>query len=329
MSVSSADTKATATFSDYVRIARFDHITKHVFIIPGIVLAVLLRGVQVESLTANMLLGFIAATAVMAANYVINEWLDREFDAHHPEKSARAAVQKQLMPAFVYLEYAALLAIGIGVAALVNNTFAVIAIAFALSGMIYNIEPIRSKDKAFVDVLSESINNPLRLLFGWTMVDPGTVPPGSLLLAFWFGGAFLMNSKRLAEYRDIFASDGPAILAKYRKSFAYYTEVSLSVANLVYALLCAFFIAIFLIKYRIEYIILFPCIVALFAEYYSLALTPNSVARKPEVLFKAKTLIGISGVTFAVFLFASFVDLPVLLHFTDQFFIPLGTGAAG
>ena len=34
-------------------------------------------------------------------------------------------------------------------------------------GCLYNIPPIRTKDHAYVDVLSESINNPIRFLVGW------------------------------------------------------------------------------------------------------------------------------------------------------------------
>ena len=33
-------------------------------------------------------------------------------------------------------------------------------------GIIYNVKPIRSKDIVFIDVLSESVNNPLRFLLG-------------------------------------------------------------------------------------------------------------------------------------------------------------------
>ena len=55
----------------------------------------------------------------------------------------------------------------------------------------------------YVDVLSESVNNPLRLLLGWFVVTPDVVPPVSLLVAYWMVGAFFMASKRFAEYRSI------------------------------------------------------------------------------------------------------------------------------
>src|SRR5699024_5016935 len=120
-------------------------------------------------------------------------------------KSQRAAVQREMSVRVVTLEYGVLLAVGLMLAARVNPTFLVVSVLFACSGVTYNIKPFRTKDRVYLDVLTESLNNPLRLLLGWAMVDGTTLPPASLILSFWFGGAFLMNSKRLAEYRDIVA----------------------------------------------------------------------------------------------------------------------------
>ena len=223
----------------------------------------------------------------------------------------------------VVLQYLVLATAGIGLSFLINPLFVTAAILLLVSGLIYNVQPLRSKDRIYTDVLTESINNPIRLLMGWAIVDGTSLPPISLFLAFWFGGSFLMNSKRLAEYRDIVASNGKATLALYRKSFGAYSEASLSVANLVYALSCAFFIAIFLIKYRIEYVIVFPCIVFLFAVYYQLALTTDSAARSPEKLYRAKGLIAVSLLTVFVFTLATYVDIPSIDSLTEQQFIKL------
>src|SRR3546814_17003041 len=62
--------------------------TKHVFIIPGIILAYALRP-SLQPAATSIIVGFGSAVAIASANYVINEWLDREFDAFHPQKSAR------------------------------------------------------------------------------------------------------------------------------------------------------------------------------------------------------------------------------------------------
>src|SRR3546814_2841738 len=73
------------------------------------------------------------------------------------------------------------------------------------------------------------------LTLGWTMVDPTTLPPSSLLLAYWTGGAFLMGAKRLSEYRDISTEAGMQMLHRYRRSFSAYTAESLTVCCLLYA----------------------------------------------------------------------------------------------
>lgn len=314
---------AAPTVHDYLRLARFDHATKHVFILPGIALALLLRGSHVESLLVNVLVGFVAAVCAASANYVINEWLDREFDRHHPEKSQRAAVQVALDARAVYLLYAGLAVAATGLALLVNSTFTVVILCFLLAGVVYNVPPLRSKDRAYVDVLSESLNNPLRLVLGWAMVDPHTLPPVSVLLSFWFGGAFLMNSKRLAEFRDIVAELGQERLALYRKSFAHYSEARLSVANLTYALLCALFLAIFVAKYRIEYVLTFPVVVYLFAQYYALSLHAGSLARKPERLFQEKRIMAAAATAGLLFLVTTYVDIPMLEILAEQHFLDL------
>jgi hypothetical protein len=48
-------------------------------------------------------------------------------------------------------------------------------------GVVYNVKPIRSKELPYLDVLSESINNPIRLLLGWFPLIADRVPlPGAL-----------------------------------------------------------------------------------------------------------------------------------------------------
>lgn len=303
---------------------RLDHMTKHVFILPGIVLALMLLKAPMTGLWWSLIAGFAAAVAIASANYVINEWLDRAFDAHHPEKSQRAAVQKDMCWQIVYGLYAVLLVVGIGLGLTINKVFAVTIVLFAIAGVLYNVAPVRLKDRTYLDVLSESFNNPIRLVLGWAMVDANSLPPLSLLLGFWLGGAFLMNSKRLAEYRVIVASAGIETLHLYRKSFAHYDEPRLLVANLIYALGCAFFVAVFLIKYRIEYLLVFPFLIALFAEYFRVALLVNSVARKPERLFKARRLMVLTGLFVAAFVALTFIDFDWISILAEAHIIELG-----
>ena len=124
--------------------------------------------------------------------------------------------------------------------------------------MIYNVRPIRAKDRAFLDVIVEFLNNPLRFLFGWFAVVPHVAPPISILLAYWFGGAFLMAANASPSTAPSSRPAAPQTSLAYRPSFAVYTHSSLVTSCLVYAQGFAFMMAIFLLKYRIEYLVVIP-----------------------------------------------------------------------
>lgn len=315
----------TAGWREYLQMARLDHMTKHVFILPGLVLATVFRGLPDQNIWWQVLLGFMSAVSIASANYIINEWLDREFDAFHPDKSARPAVNTVMSGAAVYGFYAAVSAAGLLMAHAVNPMFLYVSLLFWLSGIVYNVRPFRTKDKVYLDVLSESLNNPLRMMLGWAMVDHSSIAPSSLLLAYWMGGAFLMGAKRLSEFREIAAGPGVQVLHRYRRSFQQYTAESLTISCFVYALLSTFLMGVFLIKYRIEYVLAVPLVVMMFAHYLALAMRTGSVAQKPEKLFREKRLMGVSSLAIAALALFTFVDVPLLHSFSEPHFIQIGT----
>src|SRR6185437_15490002 len=145
--------------------------------------------------------------------------------------------------------------IGLGVAGMalaytmVSSHFLWVMVVLWMMGCIYNIPPVRSKDVPYVDVLSESVNNPLRMLAGWYMVTTAIFPPASLLVAYWMIGAYLMALKRFSEFRQI---NNQERAGAYRKSFHKYTERSLLVSVTFYGSAAMLFFGAFIIRYRVE-----------------------------------------------------------------------------
>ena len=90
---------------DYVRIARFDHWFKNIFVLPGIVLAAELSGALVTDILFVSVLALLSAGFIASANYVINEWLDAPLDALHPLKRTRPGAAGRIKVGYVYLEY--------------------------------------------------------------------------------------------------------------------------------------------------------------------------------------------------------------------------------
>jgi len=178
-----------------------------------------------------------------------------------------------------------------------------------LMGIAYNVPPLRTKELPYLDVLSESVNNPLRLSLGWFVLIPHKVPPLSLVLAYWMVGAFFMATKRFAEYRHI--GDAKAA-SQYRKSFGYYTENCLLVSMFFYAIICALFAGIFIVRYRIELILFVPLAAGFFAYYLKMGLQDDSPAQRPEKLYREKGFVGYLVFSMVVLVLLMLVQVPVL-----------------
>jgi decaprenyl-phosphate phosphoribosyltransferase len=310
--MSSVDSSGAIRFAPYVSIARVDHWFKNIFVLPGIVVALyadhslLQIGVVYKIVVALVAMGLVASSY-----YVLNEILDAAQDAHHPLKKNRPIPSGQVNTNIAYVEWAVLGVLGLLAAGAVNTNVLMVAATLWLMGCLYNVRPLRTKDRPYLDVLSESVNNPLRLLLGWYCTGIAVMPPASLLAAYWMVGAFFMAVKRYAEYRQI---NDAARAAAYRRSFAYYTEESLLVSTTYYAVAFGLFFGIFLVRYRIELILSIPLIAGFIAWYIHLGFLVDSPAQTPERLFRQRGFAVYAVLCVVVMVALMFIDIPSLPH---------------
>lgn len=294
----------------YVQIARPDHWFKNIFVLPGVLLVFFFYPDYWNwGHLPRMLIGLLAACIVASSNYVLNEVLDAEKDKQHPVKKYRPVPSGQVSIPVAYAEWIVLAVVGVMLGFVVSRPLGLTCLALWIMGALYNIPPVRLKDLPYLDVLSESVNNPLRMMIGWYSTGFLMAPTMSILLAYWMFGAFLMATKRFAEYRLI---GDPARAARYRHSFAYYNEERLTESILFYAALFGMFAAIFMTRYQIELVLATPLVAYALAYYLHLGFKPDSPVQYPERLYKQKKLVWIVSAAFLACVILLFIDIPWL-----------------
>ena len=305
-----AERRAQSTIWPYVQIARVDHWFKNAFMLLGVVLAVFYEpSLLTWSSLVPLSIAVLATCLVASSNYLLNELLDGPRDRLHPEKRHRPVPSGRIRPAIAYVEWLALASAGFALALSINVYFFASALALWIMGIAYNVPPLRTKEWPYLDVLSESINNPIRLFLGWFALVTLRVPPMSLAIAYWMLGAFFMAMKRFAEYRHI---NDPRVAAAYRRSFQFYTEERLLVSLFFYATTCALFAGIFIVRYHLELILFTPIGAGVFAYYLKIGLLPNSPVQNPEKLYKQRGFFLYMVFATLVFILLMFTSIPGL-----------------
>jgi decaprenyl-phosphate phosphoribosyltransferase len=294
----------------YVQIARVDHWFKNAFMLLGVILAAFYRPTVVTWSSLWPLAIAVAATCLVASsNYVLNEILDGPRDREHPQKRHRPVPSGRVRLPIAYAEWLVLAIAGFSLALTLNIYFFASALFLWVMGVFYNVPPFRTKEWPYLDVLSESVNNPIRLLLGWFALITTQVPPLSLAIAYWMLGAFFMGMKRFAELRHI---GDPRVAAAYRGSFAWYTEERLLVSLLFYATICALFAGIFIVRYHLELLLFAPVGAGVFAYYLHIGLQPNSPVQHPEKLYRVRGFFAYMIAATVLFVLLMFTSIPGL-----------------
>jgi 4-hydroxybenzoate polyprenyltransferase len=294
----------------YAAIARPDHWFKNVFMVLGVLLAAFYQPGLLRPEVIPPILGAVVASCLIASsNYALNEILDAPTDRRHPTKWRRPVPSGRVRLPLAYAEWLALAALGLAVAAWVNRPFLVFGLLWLFMSMLYNVPPVRTKELPYLDVLSESLNNPIRLVLGWFAVNPSQVPPVSLLIASWMIGAFFMATMRFAEFRA-FGDRDPA--SAYRRSFRHYDEKSLLISMFFYTTLFALFFGVFIVRYHLELILFVPLVAGFVCLYAHVGFKEDSAAQNPERLYRETGLMAYLVLCAIVFVALMFVRIPAL-----------------
>jgi 4-hydroxybenzoate polyprenyltransferase len=300
----------------HIAITRLDHSIKNLFVLPGVIVPLSVTPSLFNiRLIYTLFLAFTAITLVACSNYVINEVLDAPFDRLHPVKCSRPAARGLVHISSAYAQWLLMMIAGIAIGLLISRLFALTALALWVMGCLYNFPPIRTKDVPYLDVITESINNPLRMLLGWYAVTSVLVPPVSLLAAYWMIGCYFMALKRFSELSEI---KDHVVAGAYRTSFKHYTLESLLVSALFYSSTAMLFLGAFIIRYHIELILSFPLIALTMALYMKLSFKTGSAVQNPEKLYREPLLMASFTATVLAICVLLFIHMPRL----ERLFMP-------
>ena len=266
---------------------RIDHWIKNLVLILGIIFAIFYTENEIYNFK-NSILSFLILCLSASSNYWINEYYDRHTDKFHPIKKMRTFAKSEVKKRNsnnIFFQYLILISLSIVFSYFINKSFFLLNLTFIFCGILYNLKPIRVKDVFILDVILEAINNPIRFLMGWVVILPDYYPPISIILFFWFAGCFLMTMKRYSEYLFLSKFINPR---KYRKSFELYNEKNLFDISIFYCLLSLSFFIIFVIKYKIELILILPLAILMYVRIFKISLNKDSLIMRVEKIYKDK-----------------------------------------
>jgi 4-hydroxybenzoate polyprenyltransferase len=270
------------------------------------------------ALAGRVALGLLAVGLVASSNYTINEVLDAPYDRLHPTKRNRPVPGGRVHIPLAYVQWIALGVVGVALGAALSTGLAWALAALWVMGCVYNIRPLRTKDLPYLDVLSEAINNPLRMIAGWYLVVTDVVPPATLLTSYWMVGCYFMAIKRFSEFRQI---GDPAKVAAYRKSLAALSPERMLVAITFYGSAAMLFFGAFIMRYRLELVAAFPLVAVVMARYLEIGFRMDSAAQNPEKLYKERALMSAVVLCTAVMGVLMFLELPALREILDPSFL--------
>jgi decaprenyl-phosphate phosphoribosyltransferase len=177
-------------------------------------------------------LAVVSFVFVSSFGYLINDWIDREFDRIHPTKKWRPFASGRLEGRhFISL----LLLCGVGATlplAFLSPLFAVTLGSYFCLTLSYSFF---IKNLPVLEMFWLALGFLIRALAGTTLIDES--PTGWFVITIFFGSLFLISTKRRAEISRIGSHSTRKVIHKYTSEFISSTLlVSMSITILVFGL---------------------------------------------------------------------------------------------
>lgn len=274
---------------NYIELLRLGHWFKNIVVLFGAIAAIIYFKIDLPllALSGKIFLAIFLACIISSVNYGVNNICDEKNDMFHPIKKNRALPSKRISKGTLLLTISLLLIGSLFLSKFVyGNMVTIWLFSLFIAGIFYNVKPLRFKNIAFLDVISESINNPIRILIGWYSVSVSSVvPPVTFLLLFWSLGAIMMSAKRYAELNYLLSYNGKVSPHLYRNSYKFYSLQNIFIVVLFYSLASVSFMTFLSIKYQPKLLFSLPIILIYFIWLLLIMKRENSPFRDPEKIF--------------------------------------------
>lgn len=284
---------------NYIGLLRPNHWIKNLIIFLGIFIALvetndgLTQGLIFESIIL-----FVAAICISSGNYILNDLTDLRNDLKNPLKKtnllARKLISKKKAILFMIIFWSVGFVIGILFLNMIILSLLVLLWVFAI---LYNVKPFRLKDIAFIDVIEESLNNPLRFLIGYFLLM-ASWPHYLIVVLLLTYSCVLMTGKRFSELKLL----GKKAASNYRRVFKFYSSKSLHLALLIYSVISIICLELLALKFNNYFhIIVILFIIHLF-WYYRILIRKKEGMPEPVYVYK-ETLFAVYSLVMLILAF--------------------------
>ncbi len=311
---------------DYLRLMRPQQWYKNLLVFLAIIFVELPQEWPWETIPAvfrlsnypPLIMGFLVLCAVSSSGYIINDIMDIEEDAAHPEKKKRPLPSGAVSKSASYALAMVLLGSGLVLSYYLSRMFFLCILLYLFNSQAYNK---CLKNYAVVDVVTIAVGFIIRAVSGTFLM--GVRFTSWLVIGVFFFALVLGFGKRKNELQ-LLGDDAP----EHKPVFTQYTDTMLNHAISISATWVVLFYALYTYEnYRDVMVeqpvmITVPIAASIILRYIYLLHIGSPVGRKPHLAARDKGIL-VGAIIFGVVLVLTlFFWQPILSFFTDLLPIP-------